>query len=219
MDKSTEATPDDANHSLARRIGDKPQKFWDKVLWTDFMDQSDGKAKVWRKKDLLMIPNIQAHLKHSGGNVMAWAFIASSGTGSLIFINDVTHDGSSKINSEVYRNILSDNLQKDAIKLIGISFIMQQDNDPNIVPKQQRSSSGQEVEGFRLAKSISTLKPCRVCILPAKEETEGSNPPKLKEAAVKAWKSITKEECKSLVMSMGHRLDAVIESKRFATKY
>ncbi len=88
----------------------------------------------------------------------------------------------------------------------------------NIVPKQQ-SSSGQEVEGFRLAKSISTLKPCRVYLLPAKEETEGSNPPKLKEAAVKAWKRITKEEWKSLVMSMGHRLDAVIESKGFATKY
>ncbi len=61
---------------------------------------------------------------------MAWAFIASSGTGSLILINDVTHDGSSKINSAVYRNILSDNLQKDATKLIGRSFIMQQDNDP-----------------------------------------------------------------------------------------
>ncbi len=75
------------------------------------------------------------------------------------------------------------------------------------------------MEGFRLAKSIATLKPYRVCILPDKEETEGSNPPKLKEAAVKAWKSITKEECKSLVMSLGHRLDAVIESKGFATKY
>ncbi len=89
----------------------------------------------------------------------------------------------------------------------------------NIVPKQQRSSSGQEVEGFRLAKSISTLKPYRACLLPAKEETEGSNPPKLKEAVVKAWKSITNEECKSLVMSLGHRLDVVIESKGFATKY
>ncbi len=88
----------------------------------------------------------------------------------------------------------------------------------NIVPKQQRSSSGQ-VEGFRLTKSISTLKPYRAYLLPAKEETEGSNPQKLKEAAVKAWKSITKEECKSLVMSMGHRLDAVIESKGFATTY
>ncbi len=73
---------------------------------------------------------VQAHLKHSGGNVMAWAFITSSGTGSFIFINDVKHDGSRKINSEVYRNILSDNLQKDATKLIGRSFIMQQDNDP-----------------------------------------------------------------------------------------
>ncbi len=101
MNKSTEATPEDANHSLARRIGDEPQKFWDKVLLTDFMDQSDGKTKVWRKKDLLMIPNIQAHLKHSGGNVMAWAFI-TSGTGSLIFINDVTHDGSSKKSLQKY---------------------------------------------------------------------------------------------------------------------
>ncbi len=68
-----------------------------------------------------------------------------------------------KINSEVYRNILSDNLQKDATKLIGRSFIMQQDNDPKHSAKTtkefQRSSSGQEVEGFRLAKSISTLKP------------------------------------------------------------
>ncbi len=52
----------------------------------------------------------------------------------------------------------------------------------------------------------------------SKEETEGSNPPKLKEAAVKAWKSITKE-CKGLVMSMGHRLDAVIESKGSTNKY
>ncbi len=48
----------------------------------------------------------------------------------------------------------------------------------NTLPKQQRSSSGQEVEGFRLAKSISTLKPYRACLLPAKEETEGGNPGK-----------------------------------------
>ncbi len=76
-----------------------------------------------------MIPNIQAHLKHSGGNVTAWAFIASSGTGSLIFINDVTHDGSSKINSEVYR-IFCLTIYRRCNQLIGRSFIMQQDNDP-----------------------------------------------------------------------------------------
>ncbi len=124
-----------------------------------------------------------------------------------------------KINSEVFRNICLTIYRKMQPNRLGDPSSCSKIMTQNIVPKQQRSSSGQEVEGFRLAKSISTLKPCRVCILPAKEETEGSNPPKLKEAAVKAWKSITKEECKSLVMSMGHRLDAVIESKRFATKY
>ncbi len=71
-------------------ISKKNRRRASKILGQGFMDQSDGKAKVWRKNYLLMIPNIQAHLKHSGGNVMAWAFIASSGTGSLIFINDVT---------------------------------------------------------------------------------------------------------------------------------
>ncbi len=35
------------------------------------------------------------------------------------------------MNPEVYRNILSLNLQKYATKLIVRSFIMQQDNDPN----------------------------------------------------------------------------------------
>ena len=36
---------------------------------------------------------------------------------------------------------------------------------------------------------------------------------------MKAWKSITKEECKSLVMSVGHKFDAVIASKGSAAKY
>ncbi len=69
---------------------------------------------------------------------MVWACIASSGTGSLIFIDDVTHDGSSKMNSKVYRNILSANLEKDATKLIGRSFIIQQDNDPKHSAKETK---------------------------------------------------------------------------------
>ena len=40
---------------------------------------------------------------------MAWACMAASGVGSLIFIDDVTHGGSSGMNSEVNKNILSAN--------------------------------------------------------------------------------------------------------------
>ncbi len=74
---------------------------------------------------------------------MAWASMASSETGSLILTDDVTHDGSSKMTSQAYRNILSAGLKRDATKLIGRSFIMQQANDPNTLPKLPGSSSGE----------------------------------------------------------------------------
>ena len=56
---------------------------------------------------------------------MVWGCMAVSGVGSLIFMDDVTHDGSSRMNSEVYKNILSANLGR----LIGRNFITQQDNN------------------------------------------------------------------------------------------
>ncbi len=56
--------------------------------------------------------------------------MASSGTGLLVFIDDVTEDRSSRMNSEVYRDILSAQIQPNAAKLIGWRFIVQMDNDP-----------------------------------------------------------------------------------------
>ena len=47
-----------------------------------------------------------------------------------ILIDDVTHDGSSRMNSEEFKNILSANLCRNASTLIGRNFIMKQDNDP-----------------------------------------------------------------------------------------
>ena len=41
-------------------------------------------------------------MKHGGGSVMAWASMAANGTGSLVFIDDVTADKCSRMNSEVF---------------------------------------------------------------------------------------------------------------------
>ncbi len=50
--------------------------------------------------------------------------MASSGTGLLVFSDDVTDDRSSQENSEVYRDILSAQIQLNGAKLIGQCFIV-----------------------------------------------------------------------------------------------
>ncbi len=55
--------------------------------------------------------------------------MASSGTGLLVFIDDVTEERSSRKNSEVYRDTLSAQIQPNAAKLVGRRFIVQMDND------------------------------------------------------------------------------------------
>ncbi len=66
---------------------------------------------------------------------MAWACMASSGTGLMVFIDDLTEDKSSRINSEMYRDILSAQIQSNAAKSIGRRFIEQMDDDPKHTAK------------------------------------------------------------------------------------
>ena len=47
-----------------------------------------------------------------------------------MFIDDMTEDRSSRMNSEVYRNILSAHIQPNSAKLIGRGFKIQMYNDP-----------------------------------------------------------------------------------------
>lgn len=58
---------------------------------------------------------------------MAWACIAASGTGSLVFVDVVREDKSSRMNSEV--DVLSAQIQLNSAKLIGRCFTVQMEND------------------------------------------------------------------------------------------
>lgn len=57
--------------------------------------------------------------------------MAVSGRGSFVYIDDLTDDGSSRINVDVYRNIFSASLPRNSFKLIRRKFIRQQNNDLN----------------------------------------------------------------------------------------
>ncbi len=61
--------------------------------------------------------------------------MASSGTGLLVFSDDVTEERSSQKNSEVYRDISSAQIQSNGAKLIGWRFIVQMENDPKHTTK------------------------------------------------------------------------------------
>lgn len=93
--------------------------------------------------------------------------------------------------------------QKHTIKLIGRSFIMQQDKDPR-THWQDNKGVHQELKvvSSKLAMSVSKL-----------QFTCWREDWQLEEVASQAWKSTTKEENKSLVMSVGHRFDASIACK------
>ncbi len=75
----------------------------DLCLWTDETKMnlylSDGKDKMWRKKGTANDPKHKASsVKHGGGGVMAWAYMAVSGTGLLYFTDDLMYDDSSRMN-------------------------------------------------------------------------------------------------------------------------
>ncbi len=90
---------------------------------------------------------------------MAWADMAVSGTGPLIFTDDLMYDDSSRMNLEGYKTILPTNIQENTTRFIGKCFILHQDNDPK-TPCQfsQGVYNGKEMESLRSPKSISRFK-------------------------------------------------------------
>uniref|UniRef100_A0A8C5MKH6 Transposase n=1 Tax=Leptobrachium leishanense TaxID=445787 RepID=A0A8C5MKH6_9ANUR len=117
---------------------DKPQKFWDSVLWTDEtklelfgpMDQ----RYVWRrKKKAYEEKNTLPTVKHGGGSIMLWGCFASAGTGNLQRVQGT-------MNSLQYQEILDDNVMQSVTNLrFGRRWTFQQDNDPKHTSKSTRA--------------------------------------------------------------------------------
>ncbi len=126
------------------------------------------------------------------------------------------------MNLEGYKTILPSNIQENASRLNGKDFILHQDNDL----KHPASS----VKEFIRAKKWKVLdcpsqspdlNPIEHEFHQLKRRVKAETPQnkqQLELAALKAGKNISKDETKSLVISMSHRLTAVIVHKGSATK-
>ncbi len=88
---------------VQHKVLTRPDHFWKIIIWDAWINlyQNDMENKVWRTFETAHdLKHTVSSVKH-GGVVMGWAPMASSGTGLLVFSDDVTEDRNSQENSEV----------------------------------------------------------------------------------------------------------------------
>ena len=121
-------------------------------------------------------------------------------------IDDATADGSSRMNSEVYRAILSDQIQANAVKVTGESFRVQMDDTQEVLKPMKTIFSNSQVSHIASPQTKHVF--LFMNTKPGAERPK--NKQKLKADAVKALQSISREKTQHLVMSMVSKLLAVI---------
>jgi transposase len=206
----------------ARTYQDKPQTFWNRVLWSDEskfnLFQSDGMVRVWRKpSEAYKKQCLQPTIKYGGGSVMVWGCMSAKGVGQLVFIDGI-------MNSEVYLTILDENLQQSAHKLgLKSKLIFQQDNDPKhtakIITKFLQEKKVEKLPWVAQSPDLNPIEHLWDEMGRKMKEQKVQNKQELRELVVEVWKSISSSVTQKLVNSMGRRIREVIKNKGGSTRY
>lgn len=148
---------------------------------------------------------------------MVWGCMSSAGVGNLCFV-----DG--KMDRFGYLNILKENLKQSAEKL-GIleNFAFYQDNDPkhksNVAQMWLIHHCPKLLQTPAQSPDLNVIEHLWEELARRVYKSKFKTLDELKEGLLEAWYSIEPEVCKNLVNSMPRRLQAVIDSKGYPTKY
>lgn len=200
----------------------KPQEFWDKVIWSDEtkinLFGSDGIHRVWRKPNMdNELTNTLPTVKHGGGHVMLWGCMSSQGVGTIHFI-----DGT--MDKFVYNNILKQNVKQSAEKMgMMAGFMFQQDNDSKHTAEINKLWLIWNVaKQLRTPPQSADLNPIEHlwAILKRRiRKSQVKSKHDLRRVITEEWEKITPDICKRLICSMQRRCEAVIKAKGYSTKY
>ena len=200
----------------------KPDKFWDKVLWSDetkveLYGHNDLKT-VWRKKGEAYHPkNTIPTVRHGGGNLMLWGCFSSNGVGKRVRVHGI-------MKKEDYKKILEENVHEPARKLsLGRNFVFQQDNDPKhaskLVKKWFQDKKLNVLERPSHSPDLNLIDnlwwELKVWVWAREPKTLDE----LEQNCQDEWSKIPVEICKNLICYYKKRLLSVITKKSHAIDY
>ena len=201
---------------------EKPLGFWNKVLWSDEskfnLFESNGKVVVWRSPKQEFGPECTIPTaKHGGGNVKCWACFSSSGVGRSIFI-----DGN--MTGESYREILENNLLRSVEKLdMSDDWIFQHDNDPKhraaIVANWLNRNGLERLHWPSFSPDLNPIEHLWDEVERQLKKKQPKSRNELKESLIEVWYGIELPTLKKLVDLVGNRLNEVIRTKQYPTRY
>ena len=203
---------------------------WRRIIWSNEAKinrfNSDGRAWAWvRDGSSLQPKQVKQTVKHGGGSIMVWSAISVAGPGWLCKI-DTTMD------KELYLSIIQDELARtidDTAAESGLKvnqLYFQHDNDPKHTAKVVKEHlSQQEYKVLEWPANSPDLNPIEhMWALLKRRLNEYDTAPggmnELFERITDTWyKKITKEDCLKVIDSMSSRIEAIIKSKGYWTKY
>ena len=212
-----------ARLDFAKMHVDKPQSFWENVLWTDetkleLFGKSHQPYVYRRKNEAFKEKNTMPTVKHGGSSVMFWDCFAASGTGCLESVQGT-------MKSEDYQGILERNIQPSVRKLClsRRSWVFQQDNDPKHTSKStqewMRRKCWTVLKWPAMSPDLNPIEHLWKELKLAVGRRHPSNLRELEQFAQEEWAELPVEKWRNLIQSYRKHLTAVIASKGCATKY
>ena len=207
--------------AFAKKYKDMPESFWQKIIFSDessFKLYSNRRTKyVWRKSGDQFKPGLTKPTVKYSKSIMVWGCFSYSSLGSLVVIEGI-------MNAVKYKDINDNHLFKSATKMnIQDNFIFQQDNDPKHTSK--------------LLKNYFTLKDIELLDHPPQSPdlnpienlwdeidrniklSDRQNINAFESALFAQWNNVSSTTIAKLIKSMPERLQAVIDSKGYATRF
>lgn len=207
---------------FAKKYKNKYFEYWKNILFTDESRYnvfgSDGRQMVWRKPNTeLKKENLQPTVKFGGGSVMVWGCFSAAGVGNLHFIEG-------KMDKMVYISLLKQNLPESTARLgIKDSFVFYQDNDPKHKAYDTRQwllyNCPRVIETPAQSPDINPIENLWQELENRIRKHKISSKKDLKARLLTEWNNIEPKFTEKLVRSMPKRLEEVIRSKGYPTKY